>query len=177
MSSHFLKLFQMFRACRARPRHKASTAVEMAMLTPVFFLLLVGITEISLVITAQQLLESASYNASRLAKTGYVNGAMTRPQTVLQVVTNQLSSFGTFFDTSKITTTSVSYSSFSDVGQAAKANAGFGTERQIMVYTISYPWKLFTPMLGQIIGTWDSSAAEWVMNLLTQIVVRNEPFG
>lgn len=177
MSLHFLKNFQMFRTGRARLDRKASTAVEMAMLTPVFFLLLVGITEISLVITAQQLLESASYNASRLAKTGYVNGSMTRAQTVLQVVTNELSGFGTFFDTSKITTTSVSYSSFSDVGQANKANAGYGSEKQIMVYTISYPWKLFTPMLGQIIGTWDSNASEWIMNLSTQIVVRNEPFG
>jgi len=177
MALRCFKNIVMFRVCCAHRANKASTAVEMAILTPVFLLLLVGITEIALVITAQQLLESASYNASRLAKTGYVNGAMTRPQTVLQVVTNQLSSFGTFFDTSKITTTSVSYSNFSDVGQANKGNAGYGSEKQIMVYTISYPWKLFTPMLGQIIGTWDSNASEWIMNLSTQIVVRNEPFG
>lgn len=159
----------------ATKARKGSTAVEMAILAPVFFLLLIGITEICLILTAQQLIENASYNASRLAKTGYVNGTLTQSQTVLQVVTNELSSFGNLIDTSKLAATATAYNSFSGIGTGG--TTGYGTAQQIMVYTISYPWTIFTPMIGQLIGTWDNASGHWVLTLSTRIVVRNEPYG
>jgi len=149
----------------------------MALLVPVFFLLLLGITESCLVMTAQQLLENAAFNASRLAKTGYVASGSTQTQTVLQVVTNELSSFGTFFDTSKITTSATTYGTFASSGSGAGGTNGYGSAQQIVVYTVTYPWKLFTPMLGQVIGTWNVATSSWVVNLSSQIVVRNEPYG
>ena len=160
-------------------RHKqgGSTIVEMALLAPVFFLFLIGITEVALIIAAQQLIESASYNASRLGKTGYVASGSTQSQTVSQIITNQLSAFGNLIDVSKVKTTMTAYSSFSTVTGNGQGTNGYGTQQQIVVYTISYPWPLFTPMLGQIIGTWDSNSARWVLNLNSQIVVRNEPYG
>jgi len=175
MTMKFSPLFHRRRGSTTNRRRRGATAVEMALLTPVFFLLLIGITEFCLVLTAQQLIENAAYNASRLAKTGYVNGAMTQPQTVLQVVTNELSSFGSLIDTSKITTTATAYGSFTGIGTGG--TNGYGTQQQIVVYTISYPWTLFTPMMGQIIGTWSSSTNSWVLNLSSRIVVRNEPYG
>lgn len=158
-----------------KQRVKGSTAVEMAMLAPAFFLLMIGLTEFSLVLTAQQLLENAAFNASRLAKTGYVASGSNQAATILQIVTNELSSFGTLIDTSKLVTSSTSYNSFSGIGTGG--TAGYGTAQQIDVYTITYPWKLFTPMMGQIIGTWDSGTASWVVNLTSRIVVRNEPYS
>ena len=49
---------------------------------PTFMLLFVGMVELSLVITTQVLLENATYNASRLAKTGYTTSGSTQLQTI-----------------------------------------------------------------------------------------------
>jgi Flp pilus assembly protein TadG len=173
----FFNRFRRFTSASRQRQRRAATAVEMALLTPVFFMMLIGITEICLVLTAQQLLESAAFTASRLAKTGYVAGGSTQTQTVSQVVMNELSSFGSMFDTSKIVTTATAYSDFGAVGQNGQGVSGYGAAQQIVVYTITYPWTLFTPMLGNIIGTWNTGTNSWVVNLSSRIVVRNEPYG
>lgn len=148
----------------------------MALLSPVFFLMLIGISELCLVLTTQQLMENAAFNAARLAKTGYTAANQTQAQTVTQVVLNELQSFGTLIDTSKVTTTAVAYNDFALSGAGTGGTNGYGTPDQIVVYTINYPWKLFTPMMGPIIGTWDSTTSSWVVNLTAQMVVRNEPY-
>lgn len=48
-------------------------------------MLLIGITEMSLVMLAEHLLENAAYNASRKAKTGYVTEGKTQIDTVMNV--------------------------------------------------------------------------------------------
>jgi Flp pilus assembly protein TadG len=130
---------------------RGATATEMALITPMFFLLLMGITELSFIEAAQQLLENAAYNTSRLAKTGYNTNGKTQAQTVSQVLTNELQSFGSWFDTTKVMMTSVSYNTFASIGTGG--TAGLGNPDQIVVYTITYPWKLLTPMIGNLIGT------------------------
>ena len=154
------------RARRQEPR--GATAVEMALLTPVFFYMLIGITELSLIEAVQQLLENAAYNTSRLAKTGYVNGSQTQAQTVSQIMTQELQSFGSFINTANVTMTSTSYTSMGGIGSGG--SSGMGSAQQIVVYTINYPWQLMTPMIGNIIGT------NGKINLTSRIVVRNEPY-
>jgi len=173
------RFFYLFRAPgrKGTKSCKGTTATEMALLAPVFFMFLIGITELSLILAGQQLMENATFNASRIAKTGFVANGQTQTQTVNQIVTNELQSYGTMFDVSKITTTEVAYNNFTSIGQAGKGTNGFGTQKQIVVYTITYPWKLFTPMMGAILGTWNAAANGWVFNLTSQIVVQNEPFG
>jgi Flp pilus assembly protein TadG len=173
----FVKKCGALRSRLSQRKRKGGAAVEMALLAPVFFMLLIGITELALILTAQQLIENASFNASRLAKTDYVATGLTQAQTVLQVVTNELASFGNLIDTSKITTSATAYNSFSSIGVAGQGTSGYGSQDQIVVYTISYPWKIFTPMIGQLIGTWDVASSSWVLNLSTRIVVHNEPYG
>lgn len=148
---------------------KAVAAIEMALLLPVFFLMLVGIIEMSLIFTAQQLLENAAFNASRTAKTGYTGAGQTQMQTVMQVLTQELQSYGTFIDASKITLTSNAYSNFGSVGVGG--TSGLGAAQQVVVYTVSYPWSLVTPMMSGIIGT------QGIVTLTSKIVVRNEPYG
>ena len=153
----------------ATRKRRGATAVEMALIAPVFFLFLIGITEITMMLTAQQLLENAAYNASRLAKTGFVTAGQNQMQTVSQILITELQSFGTFIDTSKVVMTETSYNSFSSIG--AGGTAGMGTAQQIVVYTFTYPWKLFTPMMSALIGT------NGIINLTSRIVVRNEPYS
>ena len=161
-------LKKLWRARTIRQKQRGATAVEMALITPVFFMLLIGITEMAMIETAQQLLENAAYNTSRLAKTGFVTSGQTQAQTVSQVMSQELQSFGNFINTANVTMTETSYNSFAGIGTGG--TSGMGNPTQIVVYTISYPWKLMTPMIGNIIGT------NGIVTLTSRIVVRNEPY-
>lgn len=160
---------------KAKHSRKGAAAVELALIAPIFFMLIVGVVEMTMMMTAQQLMESAAYNTSRLAKTGYVTSGMTQMQTVSQVLNRQLESFGTFIDMSHVTMTAKAYSTFASIG-SGQGSEGLGTAEQIVVYTINYPWKLVTPMLGSLIGSQDAYG-NWIVNLQSRIVVRNEPYS
>lgn len=160
----------------ARTR-RGTTATEMALLAPVFFVMLIGIIEMSLVLTAQQIMENATFNASRLAKTGFVAQGQTQAQTINQILNNELKGYGKLLDITKVQTTSTAYNSFAASGAGGGGANGFGQAQQIVVYTVTYPWPLFTPLIGRMIGTWNKDSSAWVINLNSQIVVRNEPFG
>jgi Flp pilus assembly protein TadG len=175
MRARFLSFFRLRRGSLASARQKGATAVELALIAPVFFLLLIGITETCLIEAGQQLLENATFNTSRLAKTGYSANGQTQAQTVNAILVNELQSFGSLFDTTQVTMTSTAYNSFTNAAAGSGGTSGLGNPEQIVVYTVTYPWKLFTPMIGQIIGTQNASG-NWVINLTSQIVVRDEPY-
>ena len=164
-----LPLFHTRKSTRNAAR-RGSVAVEMAMLSPVFFLFLMGTTETCLMLGAQQLLENATYNTSRLAKTGYAATGQTQSQTVSQVLTTEHQSYGALINTANVTMTEADYNSFT-AAAAGGGTSGYGTQQQIVVYTVTYPWKLFTPMLSALVGT------SGIVNLKSTIVVRNEPYG
>lgn len=173
----------MMRALRSliRGRHRLSsqndkkrrgvTAIEFALVAPAFIILLIGITEISLVMLAEHLLENAAYNASRKAKTGYIAEGKTQTETVMDVLLTRLSGLSPLLDPAKVSVTWTSYGSLSDIGQPEQGIASMGTTSEVVVYTIAYPWKLFTPLVGQMIGNEDN-----VITLSSRIVVRNEPY-
>ncbi|MDX2028828.1 MAG: TadE/TadG family type IV pilus assembly protein [Alphaproteobacteria bacterium] len=170
MAGHFYSLFGSFRSLRRR-KQKGATAVEMALIAPAFFLLMIGTIEGALMLTAQQLMEHATFNTSRLAKTGFVASGQTQAQTVNQVLMQELQSFGTMIDTTQVTMTSTAYTTFNMIGAPGQGSSTMGTPEQIVVYTVSYPWRLFTPMLGAIMGT------NGIVTLTSRIVVRNEPYS
>jgi len=149
---------------------KATTAVEMALIAPIFFLFLIGITEICFMLGAQQLLEHTAFGVSRLAKTGYATQGLTQSQTIDAIMKKELQSYGTFIDVNQVTLTATAYSNFAAIS-SGQGSAGYGNAQQVVVYTITYPWKLFTPMMSAIIGK------NGFINLNSQFVVRNEPYG
>ncbi|MGB4100859.1 MAG: TadE/TadG family type IV pilus assembly protein [Alphaproteobacteria bacterium] len=171
-------------------------AIEFAMLAPAYFLLIIGIMECSLMMFAQHVLESASANASRIGKTGYVGTNETRQQTIMDTITHLA---GFIMDPSKIVVTSTTYQSFGSIGAGesfidANGNgqwetgenytdsngngqydtdvgtSGMGNAGDIVVYTISYPWPVMTPVMSDIVGT------NGVLNLASRVVVKNEPY-
>ncbi|MDR3450311.1 MAG: TadE/TadG family type IV pilus assembly protein [Alphaproteobacteria bacterium] len=149
---------------------RGSTVVEMALIAPIFFMMVMGTTETCLMIGAQQLLENAAFNTSRLAKTGYTATGQTQAQTVSQILVKELQSYGALITTTNVVMTERDYTSFSGAAQGG-GGSGYGTQEQIVVYTITYPWKLFTPMMSAVMGT------NGIVNLTSTIVVRNEPYG
>lgn len=159
-----------------KPSDKARrgiTAVEFALIAPVLMMFLMGITELSLILLAQHLLENATYNASRLAKTGYIEEDQTQLDTVTAELHDRLSGLSPLLDVSKITMISTAYGDLSAIGQPEQGEEEtLGTPGQVVVYTVSYPWKMFTPMIGNIMGDENK-----IITLSSRIVVRNEPYN
>jgi hypothetical protein len=154
-----------------------------------------GILEFSLVMFASVTLESATNNTSRLGKTGYVAaGAIPRDQ---QIIANVKTKTTGFLDPAKLSISAKVYADLSKIGQpepcitpspcggtagvnytdvngngtwdADMGKAGYGAAGEVVVYTVSYQWDIFTPMVSSIIGT--------PFTINARSVVRNEPFA
>jgi hypothetical protein len=176
MAKSLSRLVSKPRASEPDFARRGSVAVEFALLSPLFFLMLLATVEFCLMFGAQQLLESATFNASRLGKTGYVEVGKTQQETVNQVLFNELSSYGSFFDVARLVMTAETFSTFSGA-VAGGGGSGLGSAEEIVVYHIAYPWEIFTPIVCDALpGCYETTSGSFV-NLKTSIVVRNEPYG
>src|SRR5262249_7016483 len=90
MAKGIFNLMQGWKGRARKNSERGATAVEMALIIPIFITIMVGCMELSLMEAAQQLLENAAYNTSRLAKTGFTNNGQTQAQTVSQILTQEL---------------------------------------------------------------------------------------
>jgi Flp pilus assembly protein TadG len=192
-----LRTLGAHRIALSRKRERGAVAVEFALISPVLFLCIIGIVELSLIMFTKHVIESATFNASRTSKTGYVEVGLTQQQTIKKALEDRLSGL---VDVSKVTIASKSYTNFSGVEQpepfvdangngvwnvgenftdingngafdADRGKTGAGSTTNIVVYTVTYPWKVFTPLMGQFFGD-----AFGNMLLSARIVVKNEPY-
>lgn len=172
-----------------------ATAIEFAVigLTVIYFL--VGIIEFSVTMTVGNSLEAATNMSSRLGKTGYVDeeAMLTQQETIYQEIERRV---GPLIDMDKLEITHEVFNDFKSLtspdilkdengdgdtddagewtdvdGDGFKDGApGVGSSGNIVVYRISYPWKVMTPMMGKVIG--DGG----IINLTAYSVVKNEPY-
>jgi len=156
---------------RDQQSQKGTTAIEMALIAPVFIIMFMGLADVSLMMLAQHMLENATFNASRLGKTGYAALGSTQEQTVIDKLNGELGGLYPLIDTSKVSFSYVAYGSLSDIGRDDAGTTGLGVAQQVVVYTVSYPWKFFTPVIGEIMGGEDQT-----LTLTARLVVRNEPY-
>lgn len=172
------------------------TAIEFAVVAPVLLLLLMGIIEFSLIMLASNVLESATNLSSRLSKTGYQDAGVTREQTIINEVNSQA---GSLLDTTKLTISSKFYQQFDQINDPepwtdSNANgtrdpgepytdingnsqwdadlgvAGYGGPGDIVVFTVSYPWAIATPIISNLVGS------NGIFTITSHAVVRNEPY-
>ena len=167
-----LRCWQLNRLKQKNRKRRAATAVEMALIAPVFFMMLMGTMETSLIMLAQHLLENAAYNASRLGKTGYVTAGKTQAETVRAALDKELNSLAPLINTDGVVMDSAAYADLSNIGVPGQETVGLGTASQVVVYTVTYSWKTFTPLMAEIIGDTTGN-----VKLTARIVVRNEPYG
>lgn len=173
------------------------TAVEFAFVLPPLLLLTCGILEFGVVFMASNVLENAVNNASRIGKTGFSSSGISREQMILNAVGDRIDNF---LDPALLTLTTRVYRSFDQIGQAepytdsnhngtydlgetytdSNSNGqwdqdmgaeGVGNANEVVVYDISYPWKMMTPLLKNVL------ADDGNITLSTRMVVKNEPFG
>lgn len=140
------------------------SALEFALISPVLLTLTMGAVELSLVSYAQAVMESATFNAARLGKTGFVAGS-TRQEGIINMIVTRSNGL---LQASKFVVTSSSFASFA--GSGGTGTNGLGNAGEVVVYNISYPWKVSTPLIGKLFGS------QATVNLTTRAVVKNEPF-
>jgi Flp pilus assembly protein TadG len=150
---------------------RGATAVEFALLAPVFLIVFLGIFEIGAVMTIQTTLELAVLEVSRFGRTGSIVAGETAQQTAASLVNAY--SLG-LMDSSKVVLTVTPYSSFSAMPLRSQApmdgSQNFGEGGQPVLYTLSYKWNYFTPLVGKLLSSSGSTT------LISSAVVQNEPF-
>ncbi|MEQ1706292.1 MAG: TadE family protein [Rickettsiales bacterium] len=169
------------------------TAVEFALITPVFMLLLFGIIEFALVMFVSSVMEGAVAASSRYGKTGYTAAGSSRQE---QITSNIATRTAGLLDPAKITVSTTVYPSFDSISQEepyidtnhnvtrdagetytdvngngqwdSAGVVGLGNANDIVVYTVYYPWVINTPIIGNFFGN--------TVYISSRTVVKNEPY-
>lgn len=172
------------------------TAIEFALVAPVLLLMLFAVIEFSLIMLTNNLMESATATSSRLGKTGFSASGQTREETILQSIADRA---GSFINTNNLTITTRVYDQFDQIGDAEPwidnnanlmpdpgefvdvngngiydtdmARVGYGDAEDIVVYTITYPWPIQTPIMRELVGDTNGN-----FTITTSAVVKNEPY-
>lgn len=172
-----------------------TTAIEFAFIGTVVIYFMVGILEFSLAMAVGNSLEASTNLSSRLGKTGFIDeeAQLTQEQTIMEEVERRV---GPLIDMEKLDMTHEVFNDFDsltnpdlledknadgdtdDPGEWTDVDAdgfkdgadGVGSSGNIVVYRITYPWEVYTPLMGKIIGN------DGIINLVAYSVVKNEPY-
>lgn len=174
-----------------------ATIIEFAIVAPMLFLILAGIIELGLILFTTSAIEGATNVGARIGKTGFSSGALSREDYIRNEVVRLT---GGFLNTAQLNISILSYSSFSNIGQpepcispptapctgvagvnfvdingnaqwdADQGSASAGGSGSIVLYRVTYPWRLFTPIMSSLLGT------AGVFDITATAAVRNEQF-
>lgn len=171
-----------------------ATAVEFVFVAIPVIYMMVGILEFSAAMTVSNSLEAATNLSSRLGKTGYidVDGGLDQSETIREEIERRV---GPLIDMDKLNIVAKAYSDFGDVDAPEPWNdadedgepdpgewtdedgdnfcdgcTGFGGADNVVIYTITYPWTIMTPLMNRLLGE------DGIFNLTAYSVVKNEPY-
>lgn len=189
---HVSKHANRLKNCRS-----GATIIEFAIVAPVLFLFLVGFIELGLIFFTTSVLEGATNIGSRIGKTGYTDAGVAREDFIRSEIV-RLS--GGFLDPAQLDISILSYSNFDTIGQEehyddANGNgqhdpgetftdvngngqwdrdqgaANAGGRGAVVLYRVSYPWHVFTPLMRSFIA--DGSGILMINAIAS---VKNEQF-
>lgn len=178
-----------------------ATALEFALVAPVFILVIFGIVEFSVILFAKSVVEGATTVTSRLGKTGYEEDGKSRQDMLVELLNERSSGI---LDPEKIEITTLVYQNFADIGMAEPLSidvngngvydagggdsyqdingngqwdsdlgqAGLGGGGDIVVYKVDYPYHIHTPVMSYFLGDNDGN-----LRINASVVVRNEPYN
>jgi Flp pilus assembly protein TadG len=149
-----------------------ATAVEFALLAPVFIAVLVALFQTTVFLFAQAALQDAAVQAARYFMTGQAqNGSWTATNIQQKVCTSTALSL--IFDCNKLIVVVQTYSDFASASTTAPQlyNNGQpvttftyspGTPGDVMVVQLVYPWSVVSAPLGFALANLPNGAAEMV---------------
>jgi len=172
---------------------RGASALEFALVSPVFFILLIGVFDLSILLFLMLTLESAALDAARFGSTGAAPEGATRDERIRQIV--HAATMGLLDDKNLVIRTLV-YDSYEDVAAAewlfdingdgtynpgetfddvngngvwdGDAGApGSGAPNEIVVYRVSAQYRLITPLMDDLVGA---------IPIRSAVPIRNEPF-
>lgn len=173
---------------------RGATAVEFVFVAIPVIYLMVGILEFSAAMTVSNSLEAATNLSSRLGKTGYVDteADLDQSETIREEIERRV---GPLIDMNKLEIDAKAFSDFGDVDSPEAWNdadedgvpdagewtdtdgdnfcdgcTGFGGADNVVIYTITYPWTIMTPLMNRLLGE------DGIFNLTAYSVVKNEPY-
>jgi Flp pilus assembly protein TadG len=176
-----------------------ATVIEYAIILPVLLLLIMGIIEYNTMMYASAVLEGSTIAAAREGATGYVAAGQPSRQAYIYSLVQQHSAG--LLNPASLAISSKSYAAFNDIGQPEpcispptppcpgtpgvnfvdvngngtwdqdQGAAGLGGAGDIVVYTVTYPWPIYTPILRPFLGTGGT------FTLTSSSVVKNEPYS
>lgn len=157
-------------AARFGAAREGATVVEFALIAPAFLALLFAIIEMTLFLFAQATLQDAAVEAGRQFMTGQVqNAGTTQSNFKTNTVCPLLSAL---FTCNNVQVDVATYSSFSSAvtsaptlydSNGALINTGtwnLGTQGDVMVVQLAYPWQIFGIPLGSILPDTGHGSAE-----------------
>ncbi len=152
--------------------NQGATAVEFALISVAFLLILMGTFEVGAILLIQTTLETAVLQVSRYGRTGSPASAQ------VTSLVNQYS-FG-FVNPANVVLTVTPYASFSAMPTNAQVvssggNSGtqnYGAANAPVLYTLTYNWDFFTPLIGKIMSPSTGS-----ITLIASSIVQNEPYS
>lgn len=178
--------------------NEGAAIIEFAVVAPALFLMLIGFIELGLILFATAAMEGATNIGSRIGKVNYGNIANIDRETYIRQRINFTS--GGFLDPNLLNISIMSYNSFNNIGQPEpcivpptspcpgtpgvnfvdvngngvfdvdQGKATAGGAGAVVLYRVTYPWQLFTPLLSSLLGT------NGVYNITAVAAVRNEQF-
>ncbi len=182
---------------RLRVNRDGTAIIEFALVAPMFFLMLMGIIEIAMLMFTHSVLAGAIIHGARVGKTGYSVGDR---ETYIRSEILRLA--GNFLVPSQLTITSLNYDTYENIGvpepcltplcagglpnvdysdvngnsqwDADQGTTGAGIRNRIVLYTATYSWRFFTPLIGRILGTLRGGRYEYDVTAVT--TVKNEAF-
>jgi Flp pilus assembly protein TadG len=127
-----------------------STLIEFAILAPVFIFLLMGLFEIGIILVIQNALDAGATQAARYGMTGKSDIGQSRNASINSAIFKVLDTYsGGLIDPTKV---QISVKAYNTIGEAdntpAQGQGGsFGSARQTVMYTLSYPWTIPLPFV------------------------------
>lgn len=138
------------------------TAIEYALIAPIFLMMLIAIFEIAAIMFVKASLELAVSQVARFGRTGDTEQGESRNKTAQDLAVKY--SFG-LIDPLQLRISIVSYNTFTDLENATTVpdtnQYDWGTGQEPVLYTMSYTWSLASTFgLASI----DVSASSVIMN-------------
>lgn len=178
---YFIKISRILRINFAGwiKNREGTTAIEFALMAIPYFLLTLGIIELSIMYAAATLLEGATTSASRLLRTGEIQMSGRDPEEMFR---ESLCSYATVLvDCDDVVVESIPLTSYADYETFAAqydedgdlVSQGFavsGSDSAILV-RVAYRYTMMVPFIGTLLAGPDSSRL-----FVSTIVLQTEPY-
>lgn len=160
-------------------KKEGSTAIEFSLLAIPYFMLTLGIIELSIMFTSATLLEGATGSAARLIRTGQLQQSGGDPETLFR---NALCGYATVLvDCQDVVIEVQQMNSFNDFGAL---NAQFDTDGNMVSQGVDvggandrvlirtfYRYEMMTPFVGPLLAGSDNA-----ISFLSTVVSQTEPY-